>query len=212
MRLIAALTGCDTSTVSRFLSSITSHFAKTFSDLIAMPPIATLQRRFLLGDKIIGVLDGTDFQVGHSFGCGVNARDFYRGDKKHYFHLALILSDGNLHIIWAALGIPGHCNDQGAFKKTSLLAWLASHAHAVGVVTDGGFTHADFVRPVVAPHDAAGIVFNEAVRLERSSAEHVNGRLKVWKILDTTFHGAHSLHTLVTFSVCLIHNPQLATI
>lgn len=208
MLVLAAMLSVDTAHVSRLINNMAIQFAGAFADLVSMPPVASLQNKYVLGANIIGALDGTDFRIAHPYGFGVRASNFYRGDKKHHFQLALILSDATLHVVWVALGIPGHNNDQRAFKQSNLMSWLARQHGAIAVLTDGGFTGPSFIRPVVAPHTFAAQLWNEVVRQERSPAEHCNAYLKHWKVLTDVFHGTHELHTLLTFCVIIIYNAR----
>ena len=209
MLLLGTMCGCDVATISRAITTTAVTFSTTFAGHVTMPPITTLQQQYFLGDNIIGALDGTDFKLAHPYSQTKLATNFYRGDKGHHFHLALILSDKNLRVIWAALGIPGHANDQGAYKQTNLFTWLAEQHHRVAILTDGGFTGPDFIRPVVQPVSPTGLPWNEVLRQERAGAEHANCYLKHWRILMEPFHGAHSLHTLVVFSILIIYNCRL---
>jgi hypothetical protein len=210
MSLLALLCSVDVSTVCRFLRTIAAEFATKFAYLVTMPPLAELQQRYFLDERIIGALDGTDFRIAHLYGRDVAASDFYRGDKKEHFQLALILSDKSLRVVWAALGIPGHSNDQATYKHSNLFPWLAAHHQRVALLTDGGFTGPDLMRPVIKPVAIRDQLWNEIVRQERSGAEHCNCYLKHWEILGTTFHGSRTFHTLIVFSVIIIYNARLA--
>lgn len=208
MALLGAMLSVDISHISRLVNEIAAEFMSKFAGLVTMPPIDSLQNVYVLGDNVIGALDGTDFKIAHPYSATVQACDFYRGDKKQHFQLALILSDARLRVIWAALGIPGHNNDQRAFKNSNLFPWLSRQAGRVAILTDGGFTGPSFIRPVVAPHTYAARLWNEAVRQERSGAEHCNAYLKHWKVLDEPFHGTLHLHTLLVFCVIIIYNAR----
>eukprot|EP01107_Rhizomastix_libera_P004456 TRINITY_DN174_c1_g2_i12.p1 TRINITY_DN174_c1_g2~~TRINITY_DN174_c1_g2_i12.p1 ORF type:complete len:328 (-),score=44.70 TRINITY_DN174_c1_g2_i12:40-1023(-) len=209
MALLSELLGVSTPAVSRMISHFACKFACKFCQLVRMPPLQELQNSYFLGDKAIGALDGTNFDIAHPYHSSHLACDFYRGDKKRHFNLALILSDKRLRVIWAALGIPGHCNDQRAFKNSNLYPWLLSEGKNVSVLADGGFTGESFLRPVVKPVTSTALLWNEVLRQERAGAEHCNCYLKHWKVLSGTFHGDISLHTLVVYCVIIIHNARL---